>query len=169
MHARYGEQGDFVLEKYKAQDCRCHDSSALLTLKRNGNVWCDDRRVPVTVEKTVHLTGGNWKADYVIRNNSDRAEALFFGVETAFLFSSPAVCGTFEKHNVRDIEFADSWYGSLKLVSDKPCTVWGFPLETVSQSEGGFEMTYQGSVVMFLHRFELPAGGEFRFSLKTDV
>lgn len=167
--AQYGEQGDFVLEPYKEQDCRVHDGSASVVLRRNGSVWCADRRVPVTVQKKVTLSGGAWKAEYAVRNNSDRAEKLLFGVETAFLFSSPTVCGTFEKHNVKEIEFVDSWYGDLKLSCDRACTVWGFPLETVSQSEGGFEMTYQGSVALFLHEIELPPAGELRFTLKADV
>src|SRR5439155_12393314 len=37
-------------------------------------------------------------------------------------------------------------------------TVWRFPLETVSNSEGGFERTYQGSVIVPL--FSLHLGAE---------
>ncbi|MFA6583320.1 MAG: alpha-amylase/4-alpha-glucanotransferase domain-containing protein [Elusimicrobiaceae bacterium] len=167
--ARYGEQGDFVVEKYTVQDCGLHEKSAGLALKRKGNVWCGDRRVPVTVEKNIIMCGGGWKAEYRIHNNSGRREAFKFGLETAFLFSDRNVCGEFEKSNASELEFKDNYYGNLKLTVDKPCTAWGFPLETVSQSEGGFEMCYQGSVVMFVYDIELPADGEFRFALKADV
>jgi alpha-amylase len=43
---------------------------------------------------------------------------------------------------------------------DRRPTVWRFPLETVSNSEAGFERTYQGSVITPLFGLSLLAGGE---------
>jgi alpha-amylase len=36
--------------------------------------------------------------------------------------------------------------------------LWRFPLETVSQSEGGFQKTYQGTVFLFHWPFSLKPG-----------
>ena len=33
-------------------------------------------------------------------------------------------------------------------VGDRPSHVWAFPIETVSQSEGGFELVHQSVVVL---------------------
>ena len=43
-----------------------------------------------------------------------------------------------------------------------PATVWRFPLETVSQSESGFERSYQGSVILAQWRLVLPPQGQWR-------
>jgi len=34
------------------------------------------------------------------------------------------------------------------VTPDEPMTLWRFPIETVSVSEGGFERLYQGSVFL---------------------
>lgn len=46
------------------------------------------------------------------------------------------------------VELVDEWMGlSYQLLFDRPTTVWRFPIETVSQSEGGFERVYQSSAL----------------------
>jgi len=43
---------------------------------------------------------------------------------------------------------SDEWLGiDVALGSDQPMHVWTFPIETVSQSEGGFELVHQSVVV----------------------
>jgi alpha-amylase len=43
----------------------------------------------------------------------------------------------------------DEWLGiDVGLTWDRPTAVWTFPLETVSQSEGGFELVHQSVVVI---------------------
>ena len=46
----------------------------------------------------------------------------------------------------------------LKLTTrvDQPCTLWTFPLETVTNSEAGYERGYQGTV--YLHIWQLQLG-----------
>jgi alpha-amylase len=42
----------------------------------------------------------------------------------------------------------DQWLGiGLDLKVDRPTSFWTFPIETVSQSEGGFELVHQSVVV----------------------
>lgn len=46
------------------------------------------------------------------------------------------------------IELVDDWMGlTYRLSFDRPTDVWRFPVETVSQSEAGFERVYQSSAV----------------------
>jgi alpha-amylase len=53
------------------------------------------------------------------------------------------------------------------FIFSRPVAAWFYPLMTVSQSEEGFERTYQGSSLLFTTPLEL-AQGE-RFHLQIDV
>ena len=52
-------------------------------------------------------------------------------------------------------ELHDGWQKfALKVSTDSPSAFWTYPIETVNQSEGGYERTYQGtslSLVTPLH------------------
>jgi alpha-amylase len=51
----------------------------------------------------------------------------------------------------------------------KPVSVWFFPLMTVSQSEEGFERTYQGSSLLFLYPLILTPGKTTRLQIQLDL
>jgi 4-alpha-glucanotransferase len=58
---------------------------------------------------------------------------------------------------------ADDWLGiDVELSNDRPMDVWTFPIETVSQSEAGFELVHQ-SVVVEPH-WLIQAGADGRWS-----
>ncbi len=58
---------------------------------------------------------------------------------------------------------SDEWLGiDVELGSDRPMHVWTFPIETVSQSEAGFELVHQ-SVVVHPH-WIIEAGRDGRWS-----
>jgi alpha-amylase len=68
------------------------------------------------------------------------------------------------------LELSDEW-SRLKIAlepSGAP-SFWRFPLETASQSESGFERTYQGSVLAPVWPLRLQAGQTFETSLSIDV
>jgi alpha-amylase len=51
-------------------------------------------------------------------------------------------------HDVRHLGLADQWQGiELTWEASQPAGVWTYPIETVSQSEGGFELVHQSTVV----------------------
>jgi alpha-amylase len=55
--------------------------------------------------------------------------------------------------DTRDLCMTDQWLGiDIRLMANQPTCWWTFPLETVSQSEGGFELVHQ-SVVLQPHWF----------------
>ncbi|HVT28552.1 MAG TPA: alpha-amylase/4-alpha-glucanotransferase domain-containing protein, partial [Lacipirellulaceae bacterium] len=50
--------------------------------------------------------------------------------------------------NVDVLGLSDEWLGiDIALTCHQPMQVWTFPIETVSQSEGGFELVHQSVVV----------------------
>ena len=49
----------------------------------------------------------------------------------------------------RFIGLKDLWRRiDIQIETDRNCTIWRFPIETVSLSEGGFEKVYQSSVLI---------------------
>ena len=50
-----------------------------------------------------------------------------------------------------------------------PVSAWFFPLMTVSKSETGFERTYQGSSLLFLHTLNLSPGEKTRFQIQLEL
>lgn len=140
----------------------------------------------VRVEKTVLLAQGSpdlrveWKFS---RPGSDAGSApveFRFGSETLFcllagnahdryiewdarrdILASRGEMGTVDKAVV-----ADEWLGlRCEAAFSGASQVWRDAIETVSQSEGGYERVYQGTVLLPLWDIRLPPGGEARASL----
>ncbi|HXJ75839.1 MAG TPA: alpha-amylase/4-alpha-glucanotransferase domain-containing protein, partial [Candidatus Dormibacteraeota bacterium] len=52
---------------------------------------------------------------------------------------------------IQKLGLTDEWLGiDVQLTANRPTDLWAFPVETVSQSEGGFELVHQ-SVCLHPH------------------
>jgi len=51
----------------------------------------------------------------------------------------------------------------------QPCTLWHFPVESVSNSEGGLERVHQGACVAFVFDIHLAPGESRELSFKWGV
>lgn len=52
-------------------------------------------------------------------------------------------------HGQHHLGLVDQWQGiDLSLTFDRPTSIWTYPVETVSQSEGGFELVHQAVAVI---------------------
>ncbi|MBI5201921.1 MAG: DUF1926 domain-containing protein, partial [Elusimicrobia bacterium] len=58
---------------------------------------------------------------------------------------------------------------NLKLRMDAPLDLWTFPLYTISQSEEGFERTYQGSVLLLHKRLSLAPGAQAVLGVSAEA
>jgi len=70
------------------------------------------------------------------------------------------------------IGLVDEWLGlDVAIEPSLPTDVWTFPIQTVSQSEGGFELVHQSSAVIPHWDFVAPADGRFsvELTLSTDT
>ena len=56
----------------------------------------------------------------------------------------------------------------MRVSASPNATLWRHPLETASQSEGGFERTYQGSVIVPVWRDVLLGDGQ-PFECKVTI
>ena len=57
----------------------------------------------------------------------------------------------------------------LTTTVDPPATTWWSPIETISNSESGFERVYQGSALVFVWPTELAPGGSTRVTIRHTI
>lgn len=139
----YGEQGDFVNQPYEAVV-----RGGALVLERRGGVWIEGDRVPVVIRKTIEPARGLLRVVYEIENLSDRTIALRFGSEWNLLAFPPEV----EFHRRGWVKL---YGGALSFEPQDTQEIWTLPLQTISQSEEGFDIIHQGFSFMPLWAFTL--------------
>jgi alpha-amylase len=75
-----------------------------------------------------------------------------------------------EVQQIRSVSLLDGWSKlRIKLSAERPFDLWTYPVETVSQSDGGFERIYQGSCLLLRIPIELPPGGSIDLSYELDL
>lgn len=154
------ERGDFLDLPFEAKLRRAADR-VQLQMHRNGNAW----GIPLSITKAVTMLAGSDQLEiaYLIENLPP-GHALHFAVEFNFAgLPSGADDRYFSDINgkrlgqlgqsldldrVFGLSLTDDWLGiTVRLGMDRPSGVWAFPVETVSQSEGGFELVHQSVCV----------------------
>ncbi len=170
----FGEAGSFLGQPYEAKlTCSPHEAEAALT--RSADVFGQ----PLTLTKTLRLSGkqDDLALHYHIEGSpkSPRfrlaVEFLFAGMAAGqpdryFSWSGQAKAGPLEAMlqltDLTEFGLTDEWLKlHTKLRSAQPAGVWTLPLQTVSQSEGGYEMVHQGSRVFFHWLIDLRQGGSW--------
>jgi len=168
-----GEIGDFLTGVYQTRIRRSDDRVAAV-MSRDGQAG----EHPVRLTKTVVLdsaSGGTLEVTYELENMSPGA-SMHFGVE--FNFSTVAAgqpdryyyaengqqLGQLESiqnlHETTRIGLVDEWLGLDATVElSQPGGIWAVPVETISQSEGGFELVHQSCAVVPHWEFVVPEDG----------
>jgi len=182
--ACYHEEGDFVLSRYEHKTARTKDK-ARLAMGRSGTVL----GTPVRVDKTVTLRKdeAGFDVEYVVVNEGTDELNTAFGVEfNLSLLAGDASDRYFEIPGhvlkarnfasqgelvgVREVNMVDEWLGyNLKMTLGSVAELWRFPVETVSQSEAGFERVYQCSSVMPVWRVSLKPGSPWKARVGLKV
>jgi alpha-amylase len=72
--------------------------------------------------------------------------------------------------DIQAIGLVDQWLGiDIGLEISRPTSIWTFPIETISQSEGGFELIHQ-SVVVQPHWIVQPDDeGRWSVTMRLDI
>jgi alpha-amylase len=157
------ERGDFLGLPFEAK-LRRNPDRIQVQLVREGNAW----GIPLTITKGMTLDAGSdvLEIAYVIEGLPPE-RTLHFAVEFNFAGMPSGAedryfhTGT-SRHGRRlgrlesrldlaDAEalgLTDEWLGlDVGLAFSKPTSLWTYPIETVSQSEGGFELVHQSVCV----------------------
>jgi len=189
---RFEEQGDFVDQAYerKPDENPQTDKIYSIIMARAGSVTQQGNSHPVRVEKKFIFskTDAHIKAHYKIDNESEVLLNLWWGVEFNFtLLAGDAedrtyICPGHSLESARLISegaldhvesfgMRDGWHKFQLSIGFTPAvSLWRFPVETISQSEDGFERTYQGSCLLMHRKLELLPGQsvEHDFTLKIS-
>jgi alpha-amylase len=154
------ERGDFVDLPFEAKLRRAADRVQVQML-RHGNAW----GIPLSITKAVTLAAGSdaLEITYLLeRLPVDRP--LHFAIEFNLaglpagaddrFFSDAAgnrlgqLGATLDLQDAHELTLSDQWLGiAARLEIDRPSGIWAFPVETVSQSESGFELVHQSVCV----------------------
>ncbi len=159
----YGEQGNFVGTPY---ECKLNRNG--VQLSRNGMVWIEDKKKDVLVSKEIEILKGfkksnHLKVNYSISSSTQQTiQPLWFAPEFCFSFSVFDPKMDRSQKGVRAWERVDPYLGwKMTLNFSSPTDLWIFPLETVTNSEGGFEKTFQGLILLPNWKFSLESGKSF--------
>jgi len=184
----YEEQGDFILEPSECQVT--HNGDGLrLNLRQTGGVMQEGREHPVLLEKVFHFPteGTALEVDYRVTNSSDSPLSLWFGTECNlalqagntddryYLFpeepETKQLLGSIgEEPDLAWIGLVEEWLG-IEIVWSftRPALVWRFPIETVQNSEAGFERSYQCSSLLATWKFDLEPQQSFEVSMTLEA
>jgi len=169
------EIGDFTTGAYEAEP----PLGATCALRRRGRVG----GVAVRVRKDIALAGTEIVATYNLEAEAP-VEAIF-GVEFNVALLSPnapeaVVSGPdpkrtgslgdrVEGRGVR-MSISDQWHGlDLEFVAPRGADYWSYPVHTVSQSETGFELSYQSTVILPHWKVRLEPGKPWSVTLTLGV
>lgn len=179
------ELGDFVTGQYDPETKR-HRHSVHLIMTRDGQA----AGTPVRIIKMISLDtdARGFVIRYVLEKLPTTAR-LHFAVEFNFAGMAAGQDDRYFYHdgqpragqlqtlkdlaNQTTIGLVDEWLGlDASLSFSRPTGVWAFPIQTVSQSEGGFELVHQSTAVLPHWHVEPDAQGKWevviQFKLDTS-
>ncbi|WP_254513699.1 alpha-amylase/4-alpha-glucanotransferase domain-containing protein [Anatilimnocola floriformis] len=155
------ELGDFINGVYEAKIRRAADRIQV-QLTRPGHV--NGHEIRITKAVTMMAGSQTMELTYQLENLPPH-ELLHFAVELNFA-GLPSGADDRYFHNLNGIRYGqlgtqldlqdanqlgltDEWLGiDVQMVANRQTSFWTFPIETVSQSEGGFELVHQSVAVL---------------------
>ncbi len=177
---RAEEHGDFVHGPFEVK-LRRNDGRVQVMLIREG--WVQGRPVRLTKGIALNAEEATLEIAYMLENvPADIAlhlapEFNFAGLPSGaddryFTGSQGQRLGQLgqqlDLNGVTQLGLVDEWLGiGVSLKFDQPASIWTYPVDTVSQSEGGFELVHQ-SVAVLPHWIVIP-DAEGRWSAKLQL
>jgi len=174
---RFVECGDFLNQPYEVlkQRREVKGPDRTLVLGRRGRVRQGEQDIPVSVEKSFLFSEGlaEINARYRITNGGETSLKGLWGCEFNFtLLAGDAADRTYRFSDEKtpparlgaqgvvpdapSIALRDGFFRfELQLEFSPSAQLWFLPVETVSQSEDGFESVYQGSCILALWPLDL--------------
>ncbi len=166
----FREYGDFVNMPYTM---RSDESRFAVSLHRKGGIYKEDSKREFEITKKVILDGNT--IYFKVKNAKD-LEGLTGGIEFNLHFVKPLfVVGNkelkgqdtmFHEKSASSLMIKDDFLGAeIEFVCSKECDVMLYPVYTLSQSEAGMDMVYQGSSIVFVYPLSYR---EFNITLKME-
>ena len=185
------EAGDFLEKpfqmKWKAPSKR--GAPLTISLVRRGWVLQGNRRSVLTLQKNLTLHPGDWnlEVEWSFLNEGDGVlDTLYLNEWNLTLLTGiaqdrryyvrgrdlaePLLGSLGQEEGVTEAGMTDGWLGlKVSFASGDPMHFWRYPVETISQSEGGFERVYQGSCLLFGWDLHLGPGEKAKKGLVVQL
>jgi alpha-amylase len=189
LRGSYGESGDFVDKFY---ECTTQKKTGQLTtrLTRDGHIKQGNDMLSVRVEKTLSATAGSEDLDvtYRLTNTSAATIQSVFASEWNLAITEDAhsnnclytpstdpikQCLLHRVDyipNANRLLISDPHIGiAMSLTVDRPIRLWRYPVEAVTNSEDGFELTFQGSCYIIGWDIKIEPGQSWEVNLKWQT
>jgi len=165
------ELGNFLGAAYEAKVRRSPDR-VQVQLIRSGDVG--SRQVQITKAITAEVGSSTLEVSYLLEG-LPTDHPVHFGIEWNFAGLPSGADDRFfyvqdhqrlgqlgmrlQLDNQTSLGLVDEWLGiDIGMSTNRPTSFWTFPIETVSQSEGGFELVHQSVVVIPHWHIQSPDG-----------
>jgi len=176
------ERGDFRDGVYEARLRRAADRVQAV-LARSGNAW----GIPLQITKSITLEADGSALDIHYQlSGLPQDRELHFAVEMNFAGLPAEAEGRYffdaaggelgldgtplDLQPRGSLGLADEWLGiRLDLQSTQPAGFWTYPIATVSQSEGGFELVHQAVCVLPHWLVRGDADGQWEVALRLTI
>jgi len=185
LTGRAQEQGDFRKGVFdvKLQEPSRKTDAAVVKLSRMGSVAGS----PLKLSKKLTFAPGPFDltVDYSLENVGSRELSFLFLVEWNLTLlagdapdrnyfvkgrelAQPRLFSVGQEEGVSEMGLKDGWLDlEVAFRAGKPAKFWRYPVETISQSEGGFEKVYQGSCLLLGWEVSLASGASFQVPVST--
>ncbi len=169
--SRAQERGDFLGRSFVARAIppKRKGGDFVVEMERLGSVAAGDGRVPLRLVKRLAFSPGDLELviEFGFENRGDRSLDVRYLNEWNLTFltgtapdrryyvkgrelSEPLLGSVGSEEGVTEAGMTDAWLAlRLGFSSKDPMRFDRYPVETISQSEGGFERVYQGSCLLF--------------------
>jgi len=186
--ADYDEAGDFVGRPYTRERAEKIGDTVTVVLSREAGVRVGDGQVPLRIEKRYQFgRDGLFSLTYTITNLAERRVELWFGSEAnvgllagyaddrryvvpGHVLDDARLASQGTLEGVGEVRLEDDWNGIRLTFQLEPAAgFWRFPVETVSQSEDGFERNYQSSALLFHWPLSIPPSASQKVVITTTA
>lgn len=187
-NCEYAEQGDFVLSPYKNETVST-ENGLIIEMYRKGTLSSNGKTYAISVLKAIEIDrkSSALLIKYRLKNLDNRSVKFWFAPEFNFallagnasdryyyfdqkLSNNRHLASTGSVEHVKNMGLKDEWLKiDIQLSFTKNTTIWRFPVETISQSEGGFERVYQSSVVVPNWHIQLDPSAEWTVEINQTI
>ncbi len=185
VHQSHIELGDFVNKAYEFS-VEQEGNAMRILLERSGTLRMNQESLPFEVRKNIRLVMGLGMMDinYQFKNVSGSSVKAVFGSEWNFnllggghneqAYYEASGLSLNDQHldsqgellNIGKMALGNRGLGiELELTTEPNIGLWRFPVESVSNSEGGIERIYQESCLVALLSLDLPPGNTAELNL----
>ncbi len=162
---KFYDLGDFTLEPFD-YTYEIDGGVTRITMHRRGSLASLGGRIPFEVQKTMMIDSesNEMVLETKVTNSSQHNLLIWFGNEWNFALSGSkkhaflrfgdppgkkrSIHEAGQVHHTQLAELVDELFNlSIEISFDQCSTIWFFPVQTISQSESGFDKTYQGTTI----------------------